>query len=335
VSGAVTMVGVTRFVVVGAGAIGGLAGGLLAAAGLDVLLVARGDHAAALRRDGLRLHRARGTDVVRIPVAPDGPAGIDFRADDIILLAVKSQDTEEAIRALAATAPPSTPVVCLQNGIDNERIALRRFERVLGANVMVPASHTEPGAVVMHSAPVPGVIDVGRFPDGTDEVCDEVAAALRRAGFDARADPAIGRWKRAKLLVNVGNAVRALCGTEPPPTRLLERVGAEARAAFEAAGLDHVGTDEYAARRAGLVTPRAVPGALRLGSSTVQSLARGARSVETDYLNGEIVLLGRLHGVPTPANALVCESMRDVVTHAMPSGSVAEEELLRRLAAPS
>jgi 2-dehydropantoate 2-reductase len=324
---------VTRFVVVGAGAIGGVAGGLLTRAGLDVLLVARGEHAAALRRDGLRLHRPEGTEVVHVPIAEDAVTSVAFGDGDVVLLAVKSQDTEAAVRDLASVAPPSTPVVCLQNGLDNERVVLRRFARVLAANVMVPASHTAPGVSVSHSSPVPGIIDVGRFPHGSDALCDDIAAALRRAGFDARADAAVGRWKRAKLLVNVGNAVRALCGTDPPPARLLELVGAEARAALRAAGLDWVPADEYAARRAGIVTPRPVPGAPRIGSSTAQSLARGTGSVETDYLNGEIVLLGRLHGVPTPANALVCVAMREAVARGASPGSLAEDALLRRLAA--
>ena len=321
----------TRFVVIGAGAIGGLTGGLLARAGVDVLLVARGAHAEALRRNGLRLHQPDGSEAVRVPVAAGGIESVDFGRSDIILLTVKSHDTEQAVRALATAAPPSTPVVCLQNGIDNERVVLRRFEHVIAANVMVPASHTEPGAVVQHSSPAPGIIDVGRFPQGTDALCERVAAVLSRAGFSARPDSVVGRWKRAKLLVNVGNAVRALCGTDPPPRRLLERVAAEARAAFTAAGLDWVPPDEYEARRAGIVTPRPVPGAQRIGSSTAQSLARGTGAVETDYLNGEIVLLGRLHGVPTPANTLVCELMREAAARGARPGKLTEEALLRRL----
>jgi 2-dehydropantoate 2-reductase len=142
-----------------------------------------------------------------------------------------------------------------------------------------------------------------------------------------------GRGKLAKLLVNVGNAVRALCGTDPPPRRLLELVAAEARAAFTAARLDWVPPDEYEARRAGIVKLRPVPGAQRIGSSTAQSLARGTGSVETDYLNGEIALLGRLHGVPTPANALVCELIRDAVARGIPPGTLTEDALLCRLAA--
>ena len=58
-------------------------------------------------------------------------------------------------------------------------------------------------------------------------------------------------------------------------------------------------------RRGDLLSLARVGGARRGGGSSWQSLARGLGSIETDYLNGEIVLLGRLHGVPTPANALV------------------------------
>jgi 2-dehydropantoate 2-reductase len=305
-------------------------GASLVRAGFDVRFVARGAHGEAIRRDGLRVLDPTGARHVPVEVSLDGPQALDFEPRDIVLLAVKSQDTEAAIRALATAAHRAIPVVCLQNGLENERVASRRFDHVLAANVMVPASHTEPGIVVAHSAPVPGIVDVGSYPRGRDGVCEAVVSALRRGGFDARVDDDILRWKRAKLLVNVGNAVRALCASEPSPTRLLELVRAEARTAFAAAGVEYAGAEEYAARRGGIVTPQDVPGAPRLGSSTVQSLARGMRTAETDYLNGEIVLLGRLHDVPTPANALVCELMRDVIVGRRAPGGVAEEEVLRR-----
>ena len=61
----------------------------------------------------------------------------------------------------------------------------------------------------------------------------------------------------------------------------------------------------------------ALPGVDRVGGSTNQSLLRGAARLETDYLNGEIALLGRLHGVPTPLNAALCR----VANHLARSGS--------------
>jgi 2-dehydropantoate 2-reductase len=70
-----------------------------------------------------------------------------------------------------------------------------------------------------------------------------------------------------------------------------------------------------------------VAGAERVGSSSAQSLARGTGSIETDYLNGEIVLLGRLHGVATPVNAGLCRLGRLLVNEKRPAGSVSLSEI--------
>jgi 2-dehydropantoate 2-reductase len=70
-----------------------------------------------------------------------------------------------------------------------------------------------------------------------------------------------------------------------------------------------------------------VAGAERVGSSSRQSLLRGAGSIETDYLNGEIVLLGRLHGVPTPVNAGLCRLGRLLLSGQRPAGSLGSAEI--------
>lgn len=92
-----------------------------------------------------------------------------------------------------------TPVVCLQNGVANEPTALRWFAHVYGVVVMVPATHLEPGVVAQHSSPVPGLLDVGRFPVGGDELCGRLVDALRSAGFDARVLEDVMRWKYGLL----------------------------------------------------------------------------------------------------------------------------------------
>ena len=106
-----------------------------------------------------------------------------------MLLAVKSQQTQAAIDDLATAAPPGTPVVSLQNGVANERSLLRRVAHVHGVCVMMPASHLRPGEVILHSANRPGLLDVGRFPDGVDEVDEQVAADLVGAGFASLPGP--------------------------------------------------------------------------------------------------------------------------------------------------
>src|SRR4051812_12770569 len=115
-----------RYVVYGAGAVGGVVGGLLHRSGQDVALIARGAHLAAIQANGLRLASPDGETVEQV-VAVGDPGEVDWRHDDVVLLAVKSDATQDAARALAATAPPSVAVVSLQNGVANESVLMRWF----------------------------------------------------------------------------------------------------------------------------------------------------------------------------------------------------------------
>lgn len=293
-----------RFIVYGAGAVGGTIGGRLAQHGHEVVLVARGAHHEAIAERGLRLRTPSGDHVLRAPVVRR-PSELAISADDVVVLAVKTQDTEEALTDLAAVAPPALPIVCAQNGVENERLALRRFEHVHAMCVMLPATHLEPGVVVAHGAPLSGVLDVGRYPSGTDEVTEAVASALDGSEFSSRAEPKVMRRKHAKLLLNLGNALEAACGPAARGSELGQRARHEALDCYRAAGIDAASAEEDAARRGDLVRIEEVEGAERGGGSSWQSLARGAGSIEADHLNGEIVLLGRLHGVPVPVNALL------------------------------
>ena len=289
-----------RFIVYGAGAIGGLAGGLLALSGRDVVLIARGAHAEAISRQGLTIASAEQERTVAVPVVT-GPEDAAPTGGDIVLLGVKSQDTAGALDALRRCAPDSTPVVCLQNGVDNERSALRLFRNVYPVCVMCPASHLEPGVVQQDSVPVPGMLDVGRYPGGTDAVTATLSEAFRAAGFESLERPDVMRWKYRKLLLNLGNAAQALC--HPPGIgRIVKEAQAEGEACLQAAGIDYAGEDEDAERRGDILQIREIPGRPRGGGSSWQSLQRGTGTIETDYLNGEISLLGRLHRVPTPVN---------------------------------
>src|SRR5262245_24708274 len=126
-----------RFVIYGAGAIGGVVGARLAEHGHDVLLIARGPHLDAIQQGGLRLEWPDGSVDLDIP-AVGHPSEIDFTDDDVVMLATKSQDTEHVTQELATVAPPTLPIVCLQNGVSNERDVLRRFGRVHAAVVMCP-----------------------------------------------------------------------------------------------------------------------------------------------------------------------------------------------------
>ncbi len=291
----------TRFVIYGAGAIGGGIGGRLAIAGADVTLITRGAHLDAIRADGLRLRSAEGTDRVEVSaVGRAADAGIG--AGDVVILTTKSQDTPVALADLTAHASRDAAVVCAQNGVDNERQALRCFASVYGLSVMMPATRLEPGQVDLDASPVFGILDLGRYPQGTDETAEEVAKALGEAGFASVADPAIMRRKYRKLLRNLGNVIDAAIGLDSAEARQLQRRAvAEAEAILDAAGVE-VGSVEDDERRRQAFRYAPIPGVGRRGSSSWQSVALGRRSLEVDYLNGEIVLMARAMGLTAPVN---------------------------------
>jgi 2-dehydropantoate 2-reductase len=321
-----------RVVVIGAGGIGGTIGARLHQAGHDVALVARGAHGEAIRDRGLTFATPEERVTLRIPTYPR-PDAVTWTADDVVVLAAKSQDTEGAAMGLVTAAGPGIPVVSAQNGVANERTLSRWFAHVHGMCVMMPTSHLEPGVVVAHSAAASGILDLGRFPDGTDDVDETLAAALRASRIESLPRPDIMRWKYRKLLNNLGNSVQALCGTrlESDAAReVLDRLVAEAERAFAAAGIDTVTEAEDDLRRADHLQLRPVSGEPRAGGSTWQSLQRGS-GVETDYLNGEIALLGHLYGVPTPANARIQSLMARAAARGSGPGVMSAQELLVEL----
>jgi len=323
----------TRFVVVGAGAVGGVVGARLHQYGHDVVLVARGPHHDAIRARGLTLEAPDESVTLPLPVHPT-PREVEFRDGDVVLLAVKGQDTIGVLEALETAAPDDTPVVCLQNGVANEREALRRFPNVYGVCVVLPAVHLEPGVVVANAAPTTGILDIGRFPSGVDDRSGAIADAFSSATFSAEQRPDVMRWKYAKLLNNLGNAVDALLGQEAraeDTSGVSERARVEGEAVLAAAGITYASRAEERARRGDMFRWRGPTTSVRAGSSSWQSLARGAGSIEADLLNGEIVLLGRLHGVPTPVNAALQRLANEAAHRRAAPGTTSVDDVIRAI----
>lgn len=290
-----------RYVIFGAGAIGGGIGGLLARAGRDVTLLARGAHLEALRSDGLRLLDETGDNRVAVH-AVGTAAAAQIGPGDVVVLATKSQDTGDALAALVAAADPEAVIVCAQNGVDNERQALRAFSRVYGLSVMMPATHLTPGEISIDAEGYPGVLDLGAYPAGTDDVAAAIAADLRAAGFASVDHPAIMRRKYRKLLLNLTNVLDAAVGPSPQVTELHRAAMDEALDIFTGAGIEVGSAEEDLERRQGMRLRRRLSSA---GSSTWQSLVKGAGRLESDYFNGEVVLTARLAGRRAPVNEVL------------------------------
>jgi 2-dehydropantoate 2-reductase len=323
-----------RYVILGAGAVGGTMGGLLHRAGRDVVLIARGPHLAAMRAGGLRLRTPDEDLTIDVPVAGSADeAGV--ARDDVVLLATKTQDTVAALDDLRAAAPATVTVVCAQNAVENERLALRHYADVHGMLVYLPAEHLAPGEVVCSCAPVAGVLDVGRYPHGTDARDERIAADLEAAGFSSLALTDVMAWKHSKLLSNLGNAVDAALGPGQDEDErvdvVLERARAEALSCFAAAGIDVPSEATVSERRKSMSPTRPVSGQERAGGSTWQSLARGLGSTEVDYLNGEVALLGRLHGVETPVNVALQRIVGRLARERSDAGSLSVAALLAEI----
>ncbi|MFK4070719.1 ketopantoate reductase family protein [Streptomyces sp. NPDC029674] len=329
-----------RYIIIGAGAVGGTVGGRLAEAGHEVVLVARGAHAAALRDGGLRLRTPEGIRTHRLPVTEHPTELGELRPDDILFLAVKTQDATAALdtwggRPVAGggTAAERLPLVCAQNGVESERIALRRFRHVYGVCVWMPASHTEPGVVLAAGSPHSGMLHIGRYPAGTDDTVRRIAEDLEKSRILAPVVADVMRWKYAKLLANLANSVEAVTGpiTGDEARSLYARARAEGEAALTAAGIAWVDDEEQRRARADRVRFDPFDGSPRGGGSSWQSLDRGTGSIEADYLNGEIALLGRRHGVPTPVNDALQRVANTFARERRPAGSMTVAELAREV----
>lgn len=290
-----------RFVIYGAGGIGGTIGARLHQTGYEVTLIARREHYQAIREKGLRFVSPKQDVTLDIPTV-EHPAEIEWRADDVVMLCMKGQHTSDALVSLQKVASSTTSVVCCQNGVANERMALRRFSNVYAMCVLVPAEHLEPGIVVSFAEGTAGALDTGKFPSGLDQTSAGISSALRKSGYSSVLDDHVMRHKYAKLLGNLNNAVQAACGESSP--NLSTKLRNEALACYEAAGIECANRDETRKRRTE-IRGGPVPGFRRHGGSSLQSVIRNTGDIEVDFLNGEIIQLGRLYDVATPANIVV------------------------------
>ena len=305
----------------GAGSVGCYVGGMLAAAGDNVVLVGR-DKMGERLADGVVASRFDGT---RRDVAPDR---FGFVTDPqalagcyIILVTVKSPATDDAGETLARIAAPEAVIVSLQNGVSNASVLRARLVRRGVLAGMVGFNVAQIGANRFHCGTEGGIV----LEDGRGS--KPLADMLGRAGIATEIAPDIEAVQWGKLILNLNNAVNALSGlplkrqlSERAYRRVLAASMREALAALKAAGIRPA--------KVGRVGPALIPAILDLPdwlfarlagsmlkvdedatSSMAEDLARG-REPEIDWLNGEIIALGRKTGTPTPVNERIVTLVR-------------------------
>lgn len=320
-----------KFIIYGVGAIGGTLAARLSLSGYEVHGIARGQQLDAISNSGLTLRTPDSTQIAKFPCHAD-PSEINFGPDDIIFLTMKTQDTQEALERLRVAGVRDQAIVCAQNGVANERFALRLFKNTYGMTVLLPATFMVPGEVNAFGAPKHGILDVGRYPFGLDENVSTIVDALEKSGFAPFAHKRVMENKYGKLLLNLGNIVGAALGTEAHSGSLTKLVRTEGEAVLKAANLTFADLDAKNLRRDKFMQDVPIEGIERIGSSSAQSLARQSGSIETNYLNGEIVLLGRLHNVPVPANTYFCDLAQHMVDNAISPGTISPEQVKKDIA---
>src|SRR5579864_137522 len=287
-----------RVAVIGAGAVGGYFGGMLADAGAPVVMIGRHALVETVRRDGLLLDTLQGKKNVRVEASADLSAARDA---DLVLFCVKTTDNAATARELASFLAPHTVVLSLQNGVDNvEQIRVAAGIEALPAVVYVAASTPAPG-VVKH---------VGRGDLVLGPECEKtkhIADVFIRAHVPCRITDNIEGELWVKLIWNCAlNAVSAL--GQARYARIAE--SEDARKVVQEA----VNEVLAVARAAHIVLPgvadsqAALAGAMKIAtqmaaqlSSTGQDINRGKRT-EIDSLNGFIARRGAELSVPTPVN---------------------------------
>jgi 2-dehydropantoate 2-reductase len=298
-----------RIVVMGAGGTGGYFGGLLARAREDVTLIARGQHLQAIRHRGL---------TVKSPLAGDFNVAVQATAEpcqvgpvDLILVCVKTYDTEAAAELLRPLVGAETLVLSVQNGIENAA----RLAQVLGRRPVIGGvayifSTIEAPGVIVHSAG-PGKILFGELSGGTSPRTERLLPMFRQAGIAAelRPDIHVALWEK---FINICAASGLTALTRLPLGTIL---ACPETAAFLRQAMEEV---EALGRAEGIPLPAACVEHLwtffralepEARSSLYHDLAAGRR-LELESLHGTVVRLGHRHRLPTPCNTAIYAALK-------------------------
>lgn len=338
--------GPLSLLVFGAGAIGSYLGGSLALAGQRVVFLERAHNAAVLKKQGLHLKLDDGTHhLTDLEVLTSIPQALEAGPYDAALFALKSYDTAAALEQMKPHAAQLPPILCLQNGVDNEAAiaGLLGAERVIAGTVTTAVGKSGPGQIELQRKR--GVGLAGGYP-----LSARLLAAMQVAELNPRLYASAAEMKWSKLLTNLlANASCAILDITPaqifqnPTLFELEMLQLrEALAVMRAMGLREVdlpGTPvralAFASRKlpSGLARPLMARAVGRGRGDKMPSLhidLHAARQQsEVGWLNGAVVRHGEQAGVDTPINRLLADTLLEMVA-AKAARPLRPEELIAR-----
>lgn len=301
-----------KIAVLGAGALGSAIGAALTQGGHETWLLNRSPgHVDAMRRDGLRVDDASGTRVVpvRATTRPE-----EVGVADLVIVLVKSLQTEAAVRGASALLGPDTVVLSLQNGLGHEDIlaAVVGRERLLAGKTYVGGVLRGPGHIL---SGVDGkATHIGELDGRITPRARAIAEAFSAAGLQTTVSDNIVGTMWDKLLVNV--ATGALTGItrltygqlydEPLLAATAKAAVAEAIAVARAAGVVLSLTEP---EQAWCLAAEGLAASFK--TSMLQSLEKGSIT-EIDFINGSVVRCGQRHGVPTPVNTTLVACIKGI-----------------------
>jgi len=331
-----------RYIIFGAGAIGIAAGGLMLNAGLRVEFITRSAFAEALRK-GVKV-RQEGEEFIVKSDALTSADELTPESNDIVIITTKSQATRSVIEDLSRVYDRATRIVCLQNGTRNEAIARERFDTVYAALVMMSAVQLQPDLITM---PRGRYLAIGCYPEGLDDTARRIAADMNRAGLEVTASSYTMSMKWGKLIANLNNATHAITGywleqglADASMRELMLAVREEGLRVLAAAGIAveppegepspiRILKMNEALRKPvdPNIDPLALPEERRTYPSMLQDLKLGRKSNEAEFLNGEIIHLGRRFGIETPYNTTLLEMVNRMFAEGESPGIISPVEL--------
>lgn len=298
-----------KILIVGAGAVGGYFGGLLAKGGEDVVFLARGEHLKAIQKNGLSVKSIKGDFHIKV-------RAIDKLSDtekfDLIIFAVKSYNLPDACGMIKNAVRDDTIIMSLLNGVDSEEVVGNFFgaDKVIGSVAFIGSQILEPG-VILHTAS--GMITMGELnpptlpslskgKGGSGGRCEKILRIFEKAGIPAKLSEDIKKDIWAKMVWNAGlNAITALtCSmvsnvlSIPESRRIVEMAMKETINVAKGRGIK-LSED---------IIEKTISKTLKAGdikTSMLQDREKG-RKMEIESINGAVVMMGKELNIPVPVN---------------------------------